>query len=372
MALTWTPEQSTLARAENAATSARYASSRPWIISGLALSAGTGLNVAVSAGAAWIAGYYVEWDASAQQAVTGSATNHVWIALARDGNDNVTGVAFVINTTGTPPSGDFVKLGTATTDGSAVTGTATTGRSPENQGAAQWGDIDGTLSDQTDLQTALNGKVATTGNESIDGIKTFTSIPVVPNDSFSFAKLQNIATSRILGRVTAGSGDIEELTAAQVLTLLGLLESPKANASSSNQTINSTTMADVTGLSLTGLSASAVYEITVKFAGIRASGTQNMNIRSVVTGRSGTVTATGFSLSESTQNAGNQAYAADNGTELNAVFVGTDGNATYVQFHFRFATGGSGGTFKIQAAMNGGSASAIIYNGASIIATRIS
>lgn len=133
MAFTWTPEDGTLAAADDAARSARYASSRNWIISGMSLSAGTGLNVAVSAGSAWIAGYYIEWDAASEQALTGSATNHVWIALSRDGNDNVTGVAFVVNTTGTPPSGPNVKLGTATTDGSSVTGTATTGRSPEVQ-----------------------------------------------------------------------------------------------------------------------------------------------------------------------------------------------------------------------------------------------
>ena len=38
----------------------------------------------------------------------------------------------------------------------------------------EWGDIEGTLSNQTDLQDALDGKVNTTGNESISGVKTFT------------------------------------------------------------------------------------------------------------------------------------------------------------------------------------------------------
>ena len=36
------------------------------------------------------------------------------------------------------------------------------------------------------------------------------------DDAVTFAKLQNIATARVLGRVTAGSGDAEELTAAQL------------------------------------------------------------------------------------------------------------------------------------------------------------
>lgn len=41
------------------------------------------------------------------------------------------------------------------------------------------------------------------------------------NDSVSFAKLQNIATARVLGRTTAGSGDVEELSAGTGITFAG-------------------------------------------------------------------------------------------------------------------------------------------------------
>jgi hypothetical protein len=44
----------------------------------------------------------------------------------------------------------------------------------------------------------------------------------ITNDAVTFAKTQNIATARMLGRATAGSGDIEELTAAQSKTLLAI------------------------------------------------------------------------------------------------------------------------------------------------------
>jgi hypothetical protein len=150
---------------------------RPWIVSGLVLSAGTGLNVAISAGVAWIDGYYVEWDASAEEAVTGSATNHVWIELTRDVNDNVTAVDFVVNTTGVAPTGDNVKLGVATTDGSSVTGVATTGRSPETQVlvesvfgrggivVAASGDYD---ADEVDYDNATSGLVATDVQAAVD------------------------------------------------------------------------------------------------------------------------------------------------------------------------------------------------------------
>lgn len=40
------------------------------------------------------------------------------------------------------------------------------------------------------------------------------------NDAVTFAKMQNIATARMLGRTTAGSGDIEELTGVQVAALV--------------------------------------------------------------------------------------------------------------------------------------------------------
>lgn len=58
------------------------------------------------------------------------------------------------------------------------------------------------------------------GAQTITGAKTFSVTPVVPDDSFTFAKLQNIATARVLGRTTASSGDIEELTATQLAAFL--------------------------------------------------------------------------------------------------------------------------------------------------------
>lgn len=78
--------------------------------------------------------------------------------------------------------------------------------------------------------------VMTAGAQTLAGVKTFSSAPVVPNDSFAYAKLQNVsATDIILGRSTAGAGDIEEIActaagrallddataAAQIATLFG-------------------------------------------------------------------------------------------------------------------------------------------------------
>ncbi len=55
---------------------------------------------------------------------------------------------------------------------------------------------------------------------------TFNNTPVVPNASWTYAKIQNVsATSRILGRITAGAGTIEELTGTQTTTLLDVFTS---------------------------------------------------------------------------------------------------------------------------------------------------
>lgn len=56
---------------------------------------------------------------------------------------------------------------------------------------SDWGDLGGTLSDQTDLQAALDAKAADsavvklTGNQTVAGIKTFSSSPIVPTPSSS-------------------------------------------------------------------------------------------------------------------------------------------------------------------------------------------
>jgi hypothetical protein len=63
--------------------------------------------------------------------------------------------------------------------------------------------------------TVTNG-VYTTGDQTIAGTKTFSSTPIVPDQSFGFAKLQNIATARLLGRSSSGSGVVEELSALPV------------------------------------------------------------------------------------------------------------------------------------------------------------
>jgi hypothetical protein len=64
--------------------------------------------------------------------------------------------------------------------------------------------------------TTNNAKVS---NATHTGDVTGATALTIANDAVTFTKMQNISTARLLGRSTAGSGDIEELTIGNGLTL---------------------------------------------------------------------------------------------------------------------------------------------------------
>lgn len=82
----------------------------PGVVSGLAISAGAGLAVAVTAGAAFIGGHVVKAAGFSISGLAPSTTNHIYL------QQNGTGTS---NTTGTQPA-NTAKLGTALTDVSGV------------------------------------------------------------------------------------------------------------------------------------------------------------------------------------------------------------------------------------------------------------
>lgn len=59
-----------------------------------------------------------------------------------------------------------------------------------------------------------------TGNQTFNGTATFTSTVTVPDASFSNAKLATVATATLKGRVTAGTGAVEDLTVTQATNML--------------------------------------------------------------------------------------------------------------------------------------------------------
>ncbi len=82
---------------------------------------------------------------------------------------------------------------------------------------------------QQSIKAYVDGAVAAGVADGDKGDITVSSsgtVWTIDNDVVTYAKMQNIsATSRILGRITAGSGDTEELTAANVMTILGITSS---------------------------------------------------------------------------------------------------------------------------------------------------
>ena len=108
-----------------------------------------------------------------------------------------------------------------------------------NSSGVAWGAITGTLTDQTDLNTALSGKlgtsltsanifvgngsgiatgVAVTGDISIDN----TGLTTIGSGTVSLTKMANLAANSIIGNNTGSPATPLALTTAQVKTLLGI------------------------------------------------------------------------------------------------------------------------------------------------------
>jgi hypothetical protein len=80
------------------------------------------------------------------------------------------------------------------------------------------------ISDVTGLQTALDGKASSSHTHAASDITSGTlDIARIANDAVTYAKIQNVsATNRILGRSSAGAGDVEELDAATARTVMSV------------------------------------------------------------------------------------------------------------------------------------------------------
>jgi hypothetical protein len=65
----------------------------------------------------------------------------------------------------------------------------------------------------TNFQTYRRRVAGTSATDPASDATNWTAVAAVPDDSVTFAKMQNIATAVILGRSTAGTGDVEALTA---------------------------------------------------------------------------------------------------------------------------------------------------------------
>lgn len=83
-------------------------------------------------------------------------------------------------------------------------------------------------------------------NHSGDVTSSGDGATTIANDAVTYAKMQNIPTANILGRVTAGSGNVEDLTATQVRTLLNVADGA-TNVTNNNQITNGAGYTTATG-----------------------------------------------------------------------------------------------------------------------------
>jgi hypothetical protein len=112
------------------------------------------------------------------------------------------------------------------------------------------------------------------------------------DDSVTFTKIENITTSRILGRTTAAIGDIEQLTAGDRLTLTsGVLNATAYPVTSGFSVSASGTNVDFTSI------PSWVKRITLMVSGVSTNGTSNIQIQ---IGDSGGIETTNYLGAEST------------------------------------------------------------------------
>lgn len=144
----------------------------------------------------------------------------------------------------------------------------------------------GTDADRTSFTPAAGELVWTTDTQELyvgDGV-TAGGVQIVsatvPDESVTFAKMQNINTNTVIGRATAGVGDPEEITC----TAAGRALIDDADAAAQRTTL--------------GLVAGGAGDIWVEKAGDTMTGTLTSTIGSVTSARS--ITATGTSTGTST------------------------------------------------------------------------
>jgi hypothetical protein len=157
--------------------------------------------------------------------------------LAFTAGTNVTiseaGGAVTINAAGTAAtnlsktvSGDGFSVNSSTGDNVALSLADT----------SNWGLMSDEMFDKLDgIEASANNY--SHPNHSGDVTSSGDGATTIANDKVTYAKMQNIPTANILGRVTAGTGNVEDLTATQVRTLLNVADGA-TNVTNNNQITN--------------------------------------------------------------------------------------------------------------------------------------
>ncbi len=176
------------------------------------------------------AGIEVERGTAANVALRWNETSDKW-QFTNDGSN--------YSDIGSGSGSGTTNLG-VTANGTSLTVTSDTGSDASIPAATSsaWGAMTDEMYDKLDgIATSANNY--THPNHSGDVTSTGDGATTIANNAVTMAKIENIATSRIMGRVTSGTGDPETLTASQVRTLLNVADGAEVNVQSDwNQTTN--------------------------------------------------------------------------------------------------------------------------------------
>lgn len=115
--------------------------------------------------------------------------------------------------------------------------------------------------------TSLSGTLANAQMPAFTGDVTVpigTTITTIANDAVTFAKMQNISTNRLLGRSTALSGDIEQITVGSGLTL----SSGTLSATGLGGTVTTVSVVTANGVSGSVANATTTPAITLSLGAI--------------------------------------------------------------------------------------------------------
>jgi hypothetical protein len=184
---------------------------RNYVVSGLALSAGSGLAVNVATGSARLKGLHVENTASETVgSLTANTINYIYITISRDGNAEAQSWDFSKNTSGTTPT-DSIFLGTATTGSSSVSAVSITNRVT----TPNWNDFNDVDKDVYKLDhdefwfgDGSDGDVVISSNTSNSTIKSYNNLTINAGQTLTFDGTKKKQTIRVRGTLTV-SGTIE-------------------------------------------------------------------------------------------------------------------------------------------------------------------
>ena len=212
-------------------------------------------TTSIDGNANWTAGDLIIFDGTVWGQVQGGSSDVVSVAgrvgavtlTSTDvGLNNVANTAQVTSVTGTSP---IASSGGTTPAISISAATTTAAGSMSAPDKTKLDAISGTNTGDNAVNILYSGLVT---NATHTGDVTGSGALTIANSAVTYAKMQNVsATSRVLGRITAAAGVVEELTGANLATIIGITNTA-ANVNSVNGVTGAVTAANISAAATSG------------------------------------------------------------------------------------------------------------------------